>query len=331
VSVVLAVVLGLVLPGIQAARESARRMQCQNNLKQLALGCLNHEQALGFLPTGGWGGAWTGDADLGYNRKQPGGWIYNTGPFVESQPWHDLGLGMPTPQKNAAHMQRLAVILSVSYCPTRRPALAYPWVNQWPVVNAGMPTMVARTDYAANGGDVYTGPGAPLAPLWLSAPPGDGLGPASLAEGGVNGSAKQTANAAATFENIAKAATGVIHCGSMVKLADITDGAENSYLLGEKNVGPDWYATGEDPGDSKTAIVGDSEDVSRWTFLPPIRDTSGYAARWRFGSAHAAGFNVAFCDSSVMLVDYAIDPEVFRRMSNRKDGQPADAASGGTP
>ena len=324
VATVLAVVLGLVLPGIQAAPESARRTQCQNNLKALALECLDHEQVHGGFPTGGWGGAWTGDADLGFSRKQPGGWTYNTLPFVQSDGWHDFGCGLATPQKNAANLQRLAVLHLVLNCPTRRHWLADPWINSWPVVNAGLPTMVGRTDYAANGGDAYTSPGAPLPPRWLSAPPDDELGPASLAEGGVNGSAKQTANATATFDNIGKTANGVIYCGSMVKLADITDGTSVTYLLGEKNVGPDWYLTGEDPGDSKAALVGDSEDVARWTFLPPLQDTPGYAARWRFGSAHPAGFNMAFCDGAVNLITYSIDPEIHRCLGNRQDGQPGE-------
>ena len=40
-------------------------MQCKNNLKQLALGCLNHESLTKRFPTGGWGFGWTGDADRG--------------------------------------------------------------------------------------------------------------------------------------------------------------------------------------------------------------------------------------------------------------------------
>jgi hypothetical protein len=48
-----------------------------------------------------------------------------------------------------------------------------------------------------------------------------------------------------------------------IKLGDITDGTANTYLLGEKNIDPDWYWNGEDPGDSRAALVGDCEDVSR--------------------------------------------------------------------
>ena len=92
---IIGVVIALLLPAVQAVREAARIGQCQNNLKQLAQGCLNHENATRRFPTNGWGPHWTGDADMGNDWLQPGGWIYNILPYIEQQSLHDMGAGLP--------------------------------------------------------------------------------------------------------------------------------------------------------------------------------------------------------------------------------------------
>ena len=74
---IIAMLVTLLLPAVQAAREAARRAQCLNNVKQLALGCINHESANNYFPTGGWGWRWVLDSDRGQNLDQPGGWIGN--------------------------------------------------------------------------------------------------------------------------------------------------------------------------------------------------------------------------------------------------------------
>src|SRR5262245_28963098 len=72
---IIGILVALLLPAVQAAREAARRTQCTNNLKQLSLGMIQHAETNGFLPTAGWWGAWVGDPDRGYDKKQPGGWV----------------------------------------------------------------------------------------------------------------------------------------------------------------------------------------------------------------------------------------------------------------
>src|SRR5271169_413756 len=90
---IIGILIGLLLPAINAAREAGRRMQCANNLKQLGLGCLHHESTTGWLPTGGWNWYWAGDPDRGFGRAQPGGWTYTVLPFIEFKSLYDLGAG----------------------------------------------------------------------------------------------------------------------------------------------------------------------------------------------------------------------------------------------
>ena len=131
--------------------------QCQNNLKQIALGCLNHESMIGRFPTGGWGCAWAGDPDRGTDWRQPGGWIYNVLPYIEQQALHDLGLGWGpgTARRKWPPAQRLSTPVAMLYCPTRRRAIAYPFTGYGggDDLQRQTPAMVGRSDYAANGGD----------------------------------------------------------------------------------------------------------------------------------------------------------------------------------
>ena len=87
---IIGLLVALLLPAIQAARESARRSQCQNNLKQIGLACLSHEDVHKHLPSGGWGYDWTADPNRGYGPDQPGSWVYNILDFVEEG---TLGIG----------------------------------------------------------------------------------------------------------------------------------------------------------------------------------------------------------------------------------------------
>ena len=166
---IIGILIALLLPAVQAARESARQMQCKNNLKQLALGCLNHESLTKRFPTGGWGFGWTGDADRGTDWRQPGGWIYNVLPFIEQAALHDLGVGAADRPEKRRQLPANVHPVGVLYCPTRRKALAYPWTGGAggaPILNAGQMAAVGRSDYAANGGDFYVISSVGGGPFW---------------------------------------------------------------------------------------------------------------------------------------------------------------------
>ena len=80
---IIGILVALLLPAVQAAREAARRSQCQNNLKQLSVAVLNYENTHKTLPSGGWGWHWMGDPDGGYGKDQPGSWLYSILPYLE--------------------------------------------------------------------------------------------------------------------------------------------------------------------------------------------------------------------------------------------------------
>ena len=99
---IIGILIALLLPAVQAAREAARCAQCKNHLKQLSLAAINHESALGILPSGGWGPYWTGDPDRGFNRNQPGGFFFNVLPYAELANLYQMGQGIePESAKNA--------------------------------------------------------------------------------------------------------------------------------------------------------------------------------------------------------------------------------------
>jgi len=119
---IIGILIALLLPAVQALGKHRGRISAKH-LKQLAwVAWVTKVPPAGF-PANGWGFLWTGDADRGNDWRQPGCWLYNILPYIEQQPLHDLGLGMPpwnSTDKKAAHSQRMAAALDVFYCPTRR-------------------------------------------------------------------------------------------------------------------------------------------------------------------------------------------------------------------
>ena len=95
---IIGVVIALALPAVIASREAARKLQCQSNLRQLALGCLTHEQREGHFPVG----RFYGPADHESGRRAPSwSWMADLLPYIEEQAIYDAG-GLPTKTHEAS-------------------------------------------------------------------------------------------------------------------------------------------------------------------------------------------------------------------------------------
>ncbi len=120
--------------------------------------------------------------------------------------------------------------------------------------------------------------------------------------------------------------TGICYLRSHVTLANVTDGASNTYLVGEKYLNPDSYFNGADPADDQTMYEGFDNDNHRSCLVPPRQDTPGFTSTEFFGSAHPSGCQFVFCDGSVHSISYSIDQETNRRLGNRRDGLALDSS-----
>ncbi len=317
---IIGILIALLLPAVQAAREAARRVQCQNNLKQLCLACLNHEQANGFLPCNGWTTCWEGDPDQGFGIKQPGGWVYNVLPYLEQQTLHDLGAGQDVNTKMTTFLLRETSPLTVMICPTRRKVAVEPdpTIYAGYLHNMNIPPQLTRTDYAINGGDTEIG--------WscerpYNCPP-DSLPLEQWDVPTVNWEPPSCAG-----WGLLKNLTGISTTRRLILLADITDGTSNTYLVGEKYLTVNNYDNGADMGDNEGLYIGFSNNVTRMTSQPPSQDIPGWPNTCRFGSAHSDIFFMGFCDGSVTGMSYTINPTVHKFLGNRADGMAIDAKS----
>lgn len=145
---IIAILLALLLPAVQSAREGARTIQCKNNLRQIALGCIAHEHSQGFFPNTGSGYPHTGNPDGGFGSTQGGGWLYNILPFIERTNLHTLGAGLAN--KRPTIIQRVNTAISAYNCPTRGSGFVRSGTSFQQPIGTGVPAPYARSDYGGN-------------------------------------------------------------------------------------------------------------------------------------------------------------------------------------
>jgi prepilin-type N-terminal cleavage/methylation domain-containing protein len=340
---IIGILVALLLPAIQAAREASRRSACKNNLRQIAVACINHEGAQKVFPRGGWGWLWMGDPDKGYSARQPGGWIYQAAPYLEEIEVTHLGGGMAPAQKAEALKAQMSNVIPVFNCPTRRPAIGLAAFNpngqyvegpNKPPYNASPPQTLAKTDYAINGGtsgvpdtweQLLPNRQAPLATDCGIIGPFPNCGPNSS-----SGQTKVTAD----MNHIGAAFNGISTRYTGAKMGQITDGTSKTAMVGEKAMVPRFYEQGYgDPpnwdknngGDNNSMYQGYDVDSTRWIGPKPEKDneSDGFVSNHheRFGSAHPGSMHLAMCDGSVQAIDYDIEQKVWGTYGSRDDGK----------
>ena len=300
VIVVIGVLIAFLVPAVQKVREAANLASCQNNLKQIGLAIHNHHDTFRRFPSGGWGWKWVGTPNRGTSSDQPGGWLYNILPFTEQGDLRKLGVGQGAPEIDESILKLLSTPVSIFNCPSRRDGGPYPGNGDPYLIGMGNgqtssvnPIMLARSDYAGNAGSQGFNQI-------------DG-GPASLAIGD---------SSIYPWPNTSTC-SGIFFLRSSLTLLDISRGSSSTLMVGERYINPDHYLDGVDWGDNEAMYVGFDNDVYRVTMNPPQRDKAGFRNALNFGSAHAAGLNMLFCDSSVRFIGYDIDADVFFEAGRR--------------
>jgi prepilin-type N-terminal cleavage/methylation domain-containing protein/prepilin-type processing-associated H-X9-DG protein len=315
---IIGILVALLLPAVQSAREAARRTQCKNQLKQIGLAIHNHLDAQKVFPTGG-NTPWPELEDYQRNGNPNGpatqglGWSYQILPYLEQGPVHGL--------TTTAAIQGASI--EMYFCPSRRgptSAIASDNSRRWlsdyagatPVDLASLshlpPQVVETITYAKE------------ASFWG--------GNAGSAIWSVIGNLKFHGVIVRTDFNPPDAEQGTVGPKGNTpptRAAKITDGLSNTLMVGEKRLHPNDYVGGQWHDDRGWSDGWDPDQMRSTAYpLRPDGDDTQLTTRdygFCFGSAHPGGMNSAFADGSVRTLDYDIEWRLLNQLGHRSDGQ----------
>lgn len=305
---IIGILVALLLPAIQAAREAARRSQCQNNLKQLSVAVINYENTHKSFPSGGWGWHWMGDPDAGVGKDQPGSWLYSILPFLEEANVQTIAQGLPLAQKKVELMKLSQTAIPSMNCPSRRGVgggtVLFEYYYADVYYNMQTPKVIVRGDYGACMGGRL--------------PPKDGLSePRTLEMAKLVNWTPHEKVYDPQRKGYVDRFDGVIYYHSELALSRITDGTSQTYMLGEKFLESDHYYDGIPSYDDQSYYIGFDRDANLSAYDPPLRDAPLGDQPFRFGSVHSSAFHTSFCDGSIHSISYDIDPDVHRSLGSR--------------
>ena len=329
---IIGILIGMLLPAVQQVREAARRTQCMNNLRQIALGALNYESAHMHFPSAGLTPDSFGAADTGLwdgGTRSPFGrenlsWAFQVMPFIE--------------QQNRAKLRQQNGVYALRGEPTAIPGMTCPSRGSGrfnvSVIDGG--EMRFATDYAGFVVDheYLTDRGLPVT---VTGGQGFQFNPEADQIEGEQQNIWVGLIASAGHTRYTSFTDWTLESFSFVGFGQASDGSSNTFMFGEKaasslnytTISPDgWNAWWENAGHIHNGwptmrstgfniggMVADNQVVPNM-----IDSATGYRMDIGFGSAHPGTVNFALGDGSTHAVSIDMPLDQLYAAGHRSDG-----------
>lgn len=330
---IIGVLVGLLLPAVQAAREAARRMQCSNNLKQIGLAAQNYESSFGRLPAGylsfrtrdGSGPAEAQIDPLTWDAAPGWGWGAQVLPFIEASALAD-SLDYARPLWDPVNRPSITTQLPTFLCPSssgdREPFIVRNEAGT-ALTRFGAPLRLGRSHYVASHGQES---------CWGEC--------GSAATGVVFTNIYTGTTTVVTVNGEARnIADGPFYRNSGTKLAEVTDGLTNTIFFGEHSsrlsektwVGvppgghthPQFLTLENGPDAAATLVLvhagpsGGELDITGSPIIHPVNFPTYHVGQMY--SEHPGGGMVAMGDGSVQFIAETIDLLLFAELSSMNE------------
>lgn len=281
---IIAVLVSLLLPAVQQAREAARRTQCKNNLKQIGLALHNYHDVHGRFPSG-WIAVDSGTNLPSAHEGTSGvGWATMILPFIDqANVYNQFNASLPL--TDPANATFLSAQMTIYKCPSDPQPLTFDLGEE------GNPTNILAKMPIAN----YIGSFGPEELDGCEEPAGT---PPVLADGQCKGS-------------------GIFYHNSRVSIRDVTDGTTNTYMVGERKTKETdgWYTSW--PG-----MIAEAEEAFQRVCGSADHTPNHPATHFDdFSSNHTGGTQFLQADGSVRFLSENINTGTYQGLATIQGGE----------